>query len=138
MMSNLPDKWFASPEGSMLRAIMGERNEGGNSKLNGRPVNLPEGVKVPTVKSSLQSRRSHVQVRIDMLTLLIHKVAMFGLVGTLKRAVVAPEHLQDLRSRRGIVGVRLSPRTQKNLINIEWSRRFAVETFGCVLDKGVK
>ena len=55
---DLLNKRLASAQGSMFRAIMGEGSERCHSKLNVRPVNLPESIKVPLSKSMLHSRRS--------------------------------------------------------------------------------
>ena len=60
---------------------MGEGGERSYSKLNVRPVNLPETIEVPNIKSMLHSRRSILQVGIDMLALLSNEVGVRVSIG---------------------------------------------------------
>ena len=61
---------------------MGEGSERCHSKLNVRPVNHPESIKVPLSKSMLHSRRSIQQVGIDMLALLSNEVGVLVFIGS--------------------------------------------------------
>ncbi len=72
-------------------------------------IYLPERIKVPHIKCSLHGRRSHLQVSINMLPLLVHKVGMLVFVRAEKVAIVIFEHLENKRGMSSIVGVRFGP-----------------------------
>ena len=79
---DLLNKRLASAQGSKFRAIMGEGSERCHSKLNVRPVNLPESIKVPLSKSKLHRRGSNQQVGIDVLALLSNEVGVLVFIGS--------------------------------------------------------
>ena len=78
---DLLNQRLAPSQGRLFRAIMGEGGERSYSKLNVRPVKLPESIEVPNIKSMLHSRRSILQVGIDMLALLSNEVGVLVFIG---------------------------------------------------------